>query len=85
MANDSSNSEGKMTTATDNLAHAKHLAATVGVTQFWCLQAEDGQHYVVSDAYAQRGSGRRFYLTDDDAIALARKAGVDCDDDGRVR
>ena len=68
----------------DNLTLAKNLAATIGQKQFWCLQLDGGSLYVVSDAYGQYGSGRRFCVTDDDAIALARKAGVVCNDDGMV-
>jgi hypothetical protein len=73
-----------MTTTNDNLTNAKHLAATVGVEQAWCIQKDRGTHYIVSDSYGQLGSGRRFHLTDDDAIELARKAGVKCDDNGRI-
>jgi hypothetical protein len=79
------NRKGKtMTAAIDNLTNAKHLAATVGVKQFWCLQFERGRYYVVSDPYGQRGSRTRFAVTDDDAIRMAREAGVECDDEGLV-
>jgi hypothetical protein len=70
--------------AISNLTNAKRLAVTVGIKKAWCIQFTDGQHYVVSDVYGQLGSGRRFCVTDDDAIDLARKAGVTCDDDGRI-
>ena len=73
-----------MTITSDNLTNAKRLAATVGIKNAWCIQYERGQHFVVSDVYGQLGSGRRFHVTDDDAIELARKAGVQCDNDGRV-
>ena len=73
-----------MNATSDNLTNAKRLAATVGIKSAWCIQYQDGKHYVVSDAYSQLGSGRRWHLTDDDAIELARKAGVQCDDDGRI-
>jgi hypothetical protein len=73
-----------MKTADDNLTNAKRLAATVGIKNAWCIQYEGGRHYVVSDAYGQLGSGRRFHVTDDDAIEMARKAGVRCDDDGAI-
>jgi hypothetical protein len=68
----------------DNLTNAKLLATTVGIKNAWCIQYTDGQHFVVSDVYGQLGSGRRWAVTDDDAIELARKAGVQCDDDGRI-
>jgi hypothetical protein len=73
-----------MNTTSNNLTNAKRLAATVGVKKAWCIQFADGQHFVVSDVYGQLGSGRRFCVTDDDAIDLARMAGVQCDDDGRI-
>lgn len=73
-----------MNATAENLTLAKKLAATIGQKQFWCLQLDGGRLYVVSDAYGQYGSGRRFYVTDDDAIALARKAGVLCTDEGIV-
>jgi hypothetical protein len=73
-----------MNATCDNLTNAKRLAATVGIKKAWCIQFTDGQHYVVSDVYGQLGSGRRVHVTDDDAIELARKAGVQCDDDGRI-
>lgn len=68
----------------DNLKNAKQLAVTVGIKNAWCIQYTDGQHFVVSDVYGQRGSRRRWHVTDDDAIQLARKAGVQCDDDGLI-
>jgi hypothetical protein len=70
--------------ATSNLTKAKRLAVTVGTKKAWCIQYQDGKHYVVADAYGQLGSSRRWAVTDDDAIELARKAGVQCDDDGRI-
>jgi hypothetical protein len=73
-----------MNATCDNLTNAKRLAVTVGIKKAWCIQFTNGQHYVVSDVYGQLGSGRRFCVTDDDAIELARKAGVQCDDDGRI-
>ena len=73
-----------MPATSDNLTNAKRLATTVGIKKAWCIQYTDGQHFIVSDAYGQLGSGRRFLVTDDDAIDLARKAGVQCDDDGRI-
>jgi len=73
-----------MNAASNNKTLAKTLAATVGITQFWCLQLDAGRLYVVSDAYGQYGSGRRFYVTDDEAIFMARKAGVKCTDEGLV-
>jgi hypothetical protein len=73
-----------MTTTTDNLTNAKRLACKVGPKQAWCIQYERGQHFIVSDVYGQLGSGRRFHVTDGDAIELARKAGVQCDDDGLI-
>jgi hypothetical protein len=76
--------EAAMTTTSDNLTNAKHLASTVGVQQAWCIQYQGGKHYIVSDAYGQRGSKRRFHVTDDDAIELARKAGVQCSDEGEI-
>ena len=68
----------------ENLTNAKRLAATVGIKTAWCIQYQDGKHYVVADAYGQLGSGRRWAVTDDDAIELARKAGVVCTDDGEI-
>jgi hypothetical protein len=76
--------EAAMTTTSDNLTNAKHLAATVGVEQAWCIQYQGGKHYIVSDAYGQRGSKRRFHVTDNDAIELARKSGVQCSDEGEI-
>jgi len=73
-----------MNATCDNLTNAKRLAATVGIKTAWCIQYTDGQRFVVSDVYGQLGSGRRFHVTDDDAIELARNAGVQCDDDGRI-
>jgi hypothetical protein len=73
-----------MSATSDNMTNAKHLAATVGVEQAWCIQYEGGKHYIVSDAYGQRGSKRRLHVTDDDAIELARKAGVICTNEGLV-
>jgi hypothetical protein len=73
-----------MNATCDNLTNVKRLAVTVGTKNAWCIQFTDGQHYVVSDVYGQLGSGRRWHVTDDDAIELARKAGVQCDDDGRI-
>lgn len=73
-----------MATTCDNLANAKRLAAAVGIKNAWCIQYQDGKHYVVSDAYGQLGSCRRFCVTDDDAIDMARKAGVQCTDDGEI-
>jgi hypothetical protein len=73
-----------MNATCDNLTNAKRIAATVGFKNAWCIQYTDGQHFVVSDVYGQLGSGRRFHVTDDHAIELARKAGVQCDDDGRI-
>jgi hypothetical protein len=79
------NRKGKtMTAAIDNLTNAKHLAATVGVEQAWCIQYQGGKHYIVSDAYGQRGSKRGFHVTDDDAIELAKKASVQCSDEGEI-
>jgi hypothetical protein len=73
-----------MNATIDNLTNAKRLATAIGIKQAWCIQQDRGTHYIVSDVYGQLGSGRRFHLTDDDAIELARKAGVKCDDDGRI-
>jgi hypothetical protein len=73
-----------MPATADNLTNAKRLAATVGIKNAWCIQYTNGQHYVVSDVYGQLGSRRRWAVTDDDAIELARKAGVQCEDDGRI-
>lgn len=73
-----------MNTTSNNLTNAKRLAATVGVKNAWCIQYEGGRHYVVSDAYGQLGSGRRSHVTDDDAIEMARKAGVQCTEDGEI-
>ena len=73
-----------MAATCDNLTNAKRLAVTVGIKKAWCIQYERGQHFIVSDVYGQLGSGRRFHVTDGDAIELARKAGVQCDDDGLI-
>ena len=73
-----------MTATADNLTNAKRLAATVGIKKAWCIQYQGGQHFIVSDVYGQLGSGRRWHITDDDAIELARKAGVQCEDDGLI-
>lgn len=65
---------------------AEMLAATVGAKQFWTIQREVDAAYIVGDHAAQcAGYGRgRFMVTDGKAIELARKAGVQCDDDGRI-
>lgn len=70
----------------DALTHAAEMAATVGRTQFWTIQHEASGAYIVSDPVAQcAGHGRgRFMVTDSKAIELARKAGVQCDDEGRI-
>lgn len=68
--------------ATDN---AKQLAATLGRTQFWTVLDEANGSYIVSDPVAQCAAAKgRYMVTDDKAIELARKAGVTCDDDGRI-
>jgi hypothetical protein len=67
------------------LENAHRLAATVGVKQFWTIQQGAGVSYIVSDPAAQLAAARsRYMVTDDDAIDLARKAGVMCEDDGRI-
>jgi hypothetical protein len=67
------------------LENAIRLAATVGVKQFWTIQQDAGVSYIVSDPVAQLAAARsRYMVTDDDAIDLARKAGVTCEDDGRI-
>jgi hypothetical protein len=73
-----------MADAGDNLAKAKLAAATVGFKNAWCIQYTNGKHFIVSDTYGQMGSGRRWHVTDDEAIEMARKAGVLCDDDGEI-
>ena len=66
--------------------NAKRLAATLGRKQFWAVYEEADASYIVADHAAQcAGYGRgRYMVTDDKAIELARKAGVKCDDDGRI-
>ena len=68
------------------LTHASEMAATVGRKQFWTIQHEASGSYIVSDPVAQcAGYGRgRYMVTDSKAIELARKAGVRCDDEGRI-
>lgn len=64
---------------------AEHLAATSGRKQFWTIQHEASGSYIVSDPAAQCAAAKgRYMVTDDEAIRLARKAGVACDDDGRI-
>lgn len=68
------------------LKHASEMAATVGRKQFWTIQHEANGSYIVSDPVAQcAGYGRgRYMVTDSKAIELARKVGVQCDDEGRI-
>lgn len=64
---------------------AEQLAATLGRKQFWGVQHEADAAYIVSDPVAQCAAAKgRYMVTDDEAIRLARKAGVSCDDDGRI-
>lgn len=66
--------------------NAKAVAATIGRTQFWTVYEESDAAYIVADHAAQcAGYGRgRYMVTDSKAIELARKAGVQCDDEGRI-
>lgn len=69
-----------------NLALAQQLAETIGRKQFWTIQYERDAAYIVSDPVAQcSGMGRgRYMVTDADAVDRARKAGVRCEDDGKI-
>lgn len=65
--------------------NAKQLAATLGRKQFWTVQHEASGAYIVSDPAAQCAAAKgRYMVTDDAAIRMARAAGVQCDDEGRI-
>lgn len=65
--------------------NAKQLAATIGAKQFWTVYEERDASHIVSDPAAQCAAAKgRYMVTDDDAIRMARAAGVVCDDDGRI-
>ncbi len=68
------------------LTHATEMANTIGRKQFWTIQHEASGSYIVSDPVAQcAGYGRgRYMVTDSKAIELARKVGVQCNDEGRI-
>ena len=68
------------------LDHARKLAAVDGVKRFWTVREIDGRHYVEADRLAQCSLDRprMRIVTDGDAIDRARKAGVQCDDDGLI-
>ena len=70
----------------DALTHATEMAATIGRKQFWTIQHEASGSYIVGDPVSQcAGYGRgRYMVTDDEAIRMARKVGVQCDDEGRI-
>ena len=69
----------------DALTHATEMAATVGRKQFWTIQHEASGSYIVSHPVAQCAAAKgRYMVTDSKAIELARKAGVQCDDEGRI-
>ena len=65
--------------------NAEQLAATLGRKQFWTVQHEASGAYIVSDPAAQCAAAKRRYMvTDDAAIRMARAAGIACDDEGRI-
>lgn len=67
------------------LSHATKMADTIGRKQFWAIQHEISGSYIVSDPVAQCAAAKgRYMVTDSKAIELARKAGVQCGDDGRI-
>lgn len=67
------------------IENAKRLAATVGAKQFWTVYEEADAAYIGSDPVAQSAAEKgRYMVTDSKAIELARKAGVQCDDDGKI-
>jgi hypothetical protein len=69
----------------DALTHAAEMADTIGRTQFWTIQHEASGSYIVSDPVAQCAAAKgRYMVTDSKAIELARKVGVQCDDEGRI-
>lgn len=69
----------------DALTHAAEMAANVGRKQFWTIQHEASGSYIVSDPVAQCSAAKgRYMVTDSMAVKLARKAGVVCDDEGRI-
>ena len=70
----------------DAVENAKKLAAKSGAKQFWAVYEEAGSAYIVSDPVAQCAAQKgRYMVTDSKAIELARKVGIVCDDDGRIR
>jgi hypothetical protein len=62
---------------------AFHLGATVGRQQGWDV-FNTGTSYVVQREDERQG-GEESLPSDEEAIRLAREAGVDCDDNGTVR
>ena len=62
--------------------NAKHLSATVGRDQFWTVQQDADGAYISADR--SRPLKGRYMVTDDAAIRMARAAGVQCDDEGRI-
>ena len=71
-----------MNATCDNMTKAKLLAVADGIKKGWCIQYYRGCYRIVSDVWGQRGSRRKYHITDYDAIDMARKAGVQCDDEG---
>lgn len=67
------------------LTHAAEMADTIGRKQFWTIQHEASGSYIVSAPVAQCAEAKgRYMVTDSKAIELARKVGVQCDDEGRI-
>jgi hypothetical protein len=82
MTNDANSPEDNKMLAIES---AKQLAATLGRTQFWTVQDETTGSYIVSDPVAQCAAAKgRYMVTDDAAIRMARAAGVQCDDEGKI-
>jgi hypothetical protein len=82
MTNDANSPEDNKMLAIES---AKQLAATLGRTQFWTVQDETTGSYIVSDPVAQCVAAKgRYMVTDDSAIRMARAAGVQCDDEGKI-
>ena len=66
-----------------NLEKAEGIAERIGDNRWWWIQRDGNGAYIVADR--SRPLNGRYMVTDDDAIRLARAAGVICDDDGTIR
>lgn len=66
-----------------NLEQAEQIAERIGDDRWWTIQRDGDGAYIAADR--SRPLKGRYMVTDDDAIRLARAAGVVCDDDGTIR